>query len=137
MTFWISFALVESTKVSEFIFDSLDVFYYNLNKPSINRGGSYIDSPKWLKHKKTTINPKNNDDKCFQCSIVVALHHEQIKPFIDQCDWKEINFPSHKKDCNEFETNNKTIALNILYVLYSTEEIRHAYKSKNNLKREN
>ena len=29
------------------------------------RGGSYIDSPKWLKNKKTTINPKNNDESAF------------------------------------------------------------------------
>ena len=48
---------------------------------------------------------------------------------------KEIDFPSHKKDWNEFE--KKTIALNILYVPHNTEEIRHAYKSKHNLKREN
>ena len=33
--------------------------------------------------------------------------------------------------------NNKTIALNILYVAHGTEEIRHAYKSKHNLMREN
>ena len=38
---------------------------------------------------------------------------------------------------NEFEKNNKTIALNILYVPHNTEEIRHVYKSKHNLKREN
>ena len=29
------------------------------------------------------------------------------------------------------------MALNILYVLYSTEEIRHVYFSKHNSKREN
>ena len=29
--------------------------YYDFNKTSINRGGSYIDSPKWLKDKKSTI----------------------------------------------------------------------------------
>ena len=33
---------------------------------SLNRGGSYIDSPKWLKTKKATTTPKNNDEKCFQ-----------------------------------------------------------------------
>ena len=38
---------------------------WNLNKISLNRGGSYIDSPKWLKNKNATINPKNKDDKCF------------------------------------------------------------------------
>ena len=50
---------------SEFVYDSVDVLYYNLNKVSLSRGGPYIDSPKWLKDKKTTINPKNRDDKCF------------------------------------------------------------------------
>ena len=45
---------------SEFVFDSADVLHYNLHKVNLNRGGSYIDSPKWLKNKKETINPKNN-----------------------------------------------------------------------------
>ena len=133
-------------KGSEFVFDNVDSLYYKLHKISLNRGGSFIDSPEWLKIKKATINPKNNDDKCFQYALTVALNPEQIrkdpqrrtkiKPFIDQCNWKEI-FASHKKDWNEFEKNNKSIALNILYVPHNTEEIRHAYKSKHNLKREN
>ena len=71
--------LEESMRGSEFIFDSVDALYYNLNKVSLSRGGSYIDSPKWLKNKKATINPKNNDNKCFQYAITVALNHEQIK----------------------------------------------------------
>ena len=50
---------------SDFEFDGINFFNYNFNKTSIYRGGSYIDSPKWLKHKKSTINPKNNDLKCF------------------------------------------------------------------------
>ena len=59
-------------------------------------------------NKKTTINLKNNDDKCFQYVLTVALNHEQIKKnpqriskikaFIDQCNWKGIDFPSHKND---------------------------------------
>ena len=43
---------------SEFVFDSIDLLPYNLHKISLNRGGSYIDSPKWLKNKKATINSK-------------------------------------------------------------------------------
>ena len=34
---------------SHFIFDSVDALYCNLNKISLNRGGSYIDSPEWLR----------------------------------------------------------------------------------------
>ena len=47
------------------------------------------------------------------------------------------NFPSHKEDWKKFELKKKSIALNILYVPYNTEEIRYAYKSKCNLKHEN
>ena len=45
-------ALEESVDGSHFIFDRLDVLYYNLNKISLSRGGSYIDSPEWLKIKR-------------------------------------------------------------------------------------
>ena len=44
--------LEESMRGSEFTFDSVDGLYYNLNKVSLSRGRSYIDSPKWLKNKK-------------------------------------------------------------------------------------
>ena len=56
---------------------------------------------------------------------------------IDKYDWKEIDFPSQGKDWKKFESNNKSVALNILYVPHNTEKIRHAYKSKYNLTREN
>ena len=64
---------------SEFEFDGINFLYYDFNKTSINRGGSYIDSPKWLKDKKSTINPKNNDDKCFQYVVALALNLDKIK----------------------------------------------------------
>ena len=57
--------LQEKMKESDFEFDGVNFLYYDFNKTSRYRGGSYIDSPKWLKDKKSTINPKNNDDKCF------------------------------------------------------------------------
>ena len=104
-------------KGSEFVYDSVDVLYYNLNKVSLSRGVSYINSPKWLKIKKATINPQNkNDDRCFQYALTVALNYEKIKkdpqkiskikPFIDRYNWKEIDFPSHGKDWEKFESNN-------------------------------
>ena len=71
--------LEESMRGSNFIFDSVDSLYYDLNKISLNRGGSYIDSPEWLKNKKTIINPKNNDDKCYQYALTVALNYQNIK----------------------------------------------------------
>ena len=61
----------------------------------------------------------------------------KIKPFIDQYNWNDIDFPSTGKDWKKFELNNKSSALNILYVPHNTEKICHAYKSKYNLTREN
>ena len=140
--------LEEKMKGSDFAFDSVDALYYDLNKISLNRGKSYIDSPEWLKNKKATINPQNKkDDKCFQYVLTVTLNYQniknnpervsKIKPFIDQYNWSEIDFPSHRKDWKKFESNNKSVGLDILYIPHNTEEIRHAYKSKDKLKREN
>ena len=131
--------LQEKMKGSDFEFDGSNFFYYDFNKTSIYRGGSYIDSPQWLKNKKSTINPKNNDHKCFQYAATLALnlnsianHPERIfkiKPFINKYNWKDIDFPSTSKDWKKFELNNE-IALNILYVPHNTRNIHVGYKSK-------
>ena len=140
--------LEESMKGSESNFDSVDLLYHHLQKTSLSRkGGSYIDSPKWMKNKKATINPKNNDDNCFQNALIVALNYQsikkdpqrisKIKTFINHYDWKEINFPSHKGDWKKSESNNKSIAFNILFVPYNTEEIARTYIAKYNPRRKN
>ena len=79
-------------KGCSFIFERADSLYYHLHKISLNRAGSYIDSPKWLKAKEVTINPKNKNKECFKHAITAALNHEKIgknsqritkiKPFI-------------------------------------------------------
>ena len=49
--------LEESMRGNKFIFDDVDLLYYHLQKTSISgKRGSYIDSRKWLKNKKATIN---------------------------------------------------------------------------------
>ena len=121
--------------------------YYKLHKISLNRGGSYVDSPDWIKNKKATINRKNKDNECFKYVIMAALNHNEInnhpekisklKPFIDNYNWKDIDFPSHNKNYKKFERNNKKIALNILFVPYNTKKIRPAYISKYRHKRDN
>ena len=137
--------LREKMRGSDFVFDGVNFLYYDFNKISISRGGSDIDSPKWLKDKKPTINPKNNDYKCFQYVVTLALSLDKInknsqriskiKPFIEEYNWKDIDFPSTSKDWKKFETNNE-VALNILYVLHNTKNIEIAYKSKHNLTQE-
>ena len=53
-----------------------------------------------------------------------------LKPFINRYDSKEIDFTSHQKDRKKFETNNKTIAFNILFVPYNTT-IQYLHTSQN------
>ena len=141
---------------SNFIFESVDLLDYLLHKISLKRGNSYIKSPNWLINKRATINPQNNDDKCFLNAITVALNHQnirnnlerisKIKPVINQYNWIDINIKEDREkleknnmtiNWKKFEQNNKTIALNILFLPHNTKTIRLAYKSKYNRKREN
>ena len=43
--------LETSMKGSDFIFDSVQILYYKCHKVNFSRGGSYIDSPDWVKKK--------------------------------------------------------------------------------------
>ena len=71
--------LQNKMRESDFELDGINFLYYDFNKTSIYRGGTYIDSTKWLKDKKSTINPKNNDDKCFQYAVTLALNLDNIE----------------------------------------------------------
>ena len=135
-------------KGSSFTFERVDLLEYHLHKMSLNRGSSYINSPEWVKHKTVTMNPKNTkNNKCFQYAITPALNHQNIgyhaerisklEPFIDNYNWKDIEFPSRPENYKKFEQNNKTIALNILYVPRNTKQVRYVYISKNNDERDN
>ena len=131
---------------SDFEFDGVNLLLYNFNKISFNRGGSYIEPAKWIKDKKSIINPKNNDHNCFQYAVTLALNHDKIdrnpqriskiRPFIDPHNWKDIDFPATSKYWKKFEQNNESIVLNILYVPHNTKKIHIAYKSRHNLTRE-
>ena len=111
---------------SDFIFDSVQLIYYKCHQANFRRGGSYIDSPNWIKKKKATINPKCKDDKFFQYPITVALNYGEtvsnpervsnIKPYINKYKWKWINYPSKTDDWKTSEKSNSPIALNILYI---------------------
>ena len=66
-------------------------------------------------------------------SIVSGLNYNKIK----EKDLKKIlkfkmtdtDFSSYQKDWEEFEQNNTSIVLNILFVSYNSEGIKLAYKS--------
>ena len=96
-------------KGSDFVFNYVDLLYHKCHKINRNHGGSYVDSPYWIRNKKATINlTKKKVNRCFQCAITFLLNHEEIrhyleiitkiKPFLNKYDWEGIHFPSAKDD---------------------------------------
>ena len=67
-----------SLRGSNFSFELVQLMYYKCHRVNFIHGGSYIDSPHWVKKKKATINLKHTDDKCFQYAATVALNYEEI-----------------------------------------------------------
>ena len=68
-------------KGSDFNLDYVQLFYYKSHKINPNRRGSHMDSPNWIKNKKTPTNLINKEDniKRFQYAVTVALINEEIK----------------------------------------------------------
>ena len=84
------------------------------------------------KNIKATINPNNNNDKCFQYPIVAVLNHEQIlknpqkikiEPFLNQYDWNEINFPSFRQIANQL------LLKFCLYHVLKKKQNKHIFQS--------
>ena len=79
-----------------------------------------IDSPDWIKKKKATINPKNEDDELFYTQQLLNLNYENIecnpetvsniKPLINKYNCEKINYYVKK-----FEKKRSTIDFNIFY----------------------
>ena len=131
---------------SKYHFERVVLLKYKLPKISLRKGGSYIDSPKRTKNKHGTISPKNEDDKCIIYAVIASLNHDKIdnhserisklKSYINDYIWHALEFPAQPSDWKKFEENNKSIALNILFVPNGTKDIRLAHKSKYNGKLE-
>ena len=130
-------------KVSHFVFQSVELMGYKLHRVRLKRGESYIKSPEWLANKKATINPKNkNDDECLRWSTISALNYNEImkKEFeniFKKIKYEDKDFSSQKRDWGNFEQNNKSIALNVLFASQNSEELTLVYKSEHNFKWEN
>ena len=48
--------LQNKMKGSDFIFNGVNYLFCDFNRITISKGGSHIESPKWFKDKKGTIN---------------------------------------------------------------------------------
>ena len=92
-----------------------------------------------MENKNATINPKNDDDdECLRWSIICFFNYNEIMKKEFENIFKKIkledkDFSSHKRDGENFEQNNESIALNVLFSSQDSEEITLLYKSEYNL----
>ena len=122
---------------------------FTLTKKNLRRGASYIETPKQLKSKKATINPKNTHGVyCFMHAITIALYHNELGTnperiskkllaYAQKFNWHEIDFPACFADYAIFEKLNEDIALNVLYVPFNEVNICPEYISKRNFTTKN
>ena len=72
---------------------------------------------------------------CFNCCIKLSKHKKnqerisKIKPFIDQYNWKEIEFPSNKKDWEKFELNTLSV---LIFACTNLREFRELWPNSRN-----
>ena len=108
-----------------------------LNKKTTKNNNTFVETPKCIRFKKAVLNPKSNDNKSFQYSITLSLYQKEIgnnynritkiKPYINNFNWENINFPPTNQDYETFEINNENISLNIYQL--NNEKISQLYKS--------
>ena len=104
---------------------------------------SELNSLRWLRGiKEARVNNdnslKNDLDDALNYPIIKTNPERisKLKPYINKYIWKGIDFPAGPKDWGKFEQNNKTIALNVLYISRNTKIISVAYRSEYNNSRE-
>ena len=134
---------------SSFTYESVDEYNIHFNKIDLRCGATYIESPKWIKNKKATINPKNTDDVyCFMYAATIALYHDvlgsnperisqRLGIYIQVFNWHDIDFPASYEDYELLEKLNEDIALNILHVPFEQKNICPEYISKRNFNTKN
>ena len=81
-----------------------------------------------------------NGDNTFQKALDDTLNYQKIEThrerisnivrYISKYNWEGLEIPAGPKDWKKFEQNNKTIALNVLFVPYNTKTIRFASRSE-------
>ena len=108
--------------------DSVELLCYYFQRIDIRRAESYIMSPYWIASKKATINPKNEKDNEY-------FKEKELKKLLE---FKRVDtdFSSHQREWDECEQNNTSVTLNILIASHNGKEIKLAYKSSYN-KRKN
>ena len=74
---WYQIGLEIRMKGSDLVFGFVNSLYYKCNKINFNNGRSSINTWDWIKNEKTRINSNNNNKKCFQYAVTIALNQKR------------------------------------------------------------
>ena len=104
---------------SRFVFDEFLYLAVNFHQLNLTRGSSYLPLPDWLARKKVIVNPHNDDEECFNWSVIAAervgmkdpQRVSNLRKFKDNYDWSGLEFQVSIKDIGKFETRNKISVL--------------------------
>ena len=87
------------------------------------QGAAFVQLPKYVQNKKSTINVQNKDNMCFKWAVLSALHRaphhaERVtwyKPYENDLNFTGIAFPVLKDAIayKKFEQKNPTISLSV------------------------
>ena len=70
------------------------------------------------------------------CINLQQIAKKEFENIFKKIKHEDKDFSSHKRDCKNFEQNNESIAINVLFLSQDSEEITLSYKSEYNSERE-
>ena len=102
---------------SGWVFESVLLHIINIVSYFPLRGTSYIELPKELRHpKKTLVNPKNKDNRCFLWCHIRHLNPQKKDPqrikisdreYVKRLDYTGVTFPVTLSDIKRIEKQNE------------------------------
>ncbi len=115
-----------STNGSGWILERVEKITLKVAKRNLDKkGASYIQTPKSIRNKLAVINVQNKDLRCFEYSILAAMHHKELqkpcqassyKKWINkEFDMREFPQPMHPKMIHKFE-EKYSISVNLYHI---------------------
>ena len=82
-------------------------------------GSSYIQLPQKLRHSRSVLNIRNEDQKCFLWNILASLHPSDsplvsdYEVYENELNMRDINYPVSINRIKKFESSNPSISVNV------------------------
>jgi len=107
---------------SNFVLDAVTQFVVVITQFRPLGGSTYILTPPSIAKKKVVINIQNEDNRCFEWSVLSSLYPAESNPhrvnnyskYQNALNFDGIDFPVQVKQIPKFETQNPDISVNVI-----------------------